>query len=296
MRATKPPVQSNLTLEWEETAKVECRYGMVRGTACAIGTMVYFNPGGVPDIYCYNYQMKQWSELPRCPSCAFALVVINDVLTIVGGFRSDKLFSFIEGKWVEKYPPMPTKRHWPAAVCTGHSLVVVGGRTGVVKDLQTVEVMDTNTFQWSTAASLPQSIYSASMTICYDDLYLFGDDSTHVYSCSLKALLESCHTPEKISTAQRGSIWKRIKDLSVSESTAATLCGQVISVGGAHSASAQQADGVYCYDPITARWKSVGQTPVCCRLPLVTTLPDDKLIFIDGMQNITIYIASAVMN
>ena len=98
MRSTKPPLQRNFTLKWEKVAKVKCVFGMYRGAACATGTVAYFNPGDTRTVYCYDYQTKQCSELPDCPSCHFALVIINDVLTAVGGVSSDKLFSFIEGK------------------------------------------------------------------------------------------------------------------------------------------------------------------------------------------------------
>ena len=173
---------------------VKCEYSMLRGAVCAIRTTAFFNPSAIKHIYCYDYCSKQWSKLPDCPTVFFALVIINDLLTTVGGIKSNKLFSFSEGKWfskdkwVEKFPPMPTKREYPAAVCTGHSLVVAGG-LDEGEDLPTVEVMDISTQQWFTAASLPRGIYRASMTGCGDNLYILGDDTTHVYSCFLLSLI-----------------------------------------------------------------------------------------------------------
>ena len=165
----------------------------------------------------------------------FALVVINDLLTTVGGKKSSKLFSFREGDWLKKFPPMPTKRECPAAVCTGHSLVVAGGQDEDERALPTVEVMDIKTLQWFTAASLPRRIHWASMTVCGNDLYLLGDatcNTTNVYSCSLQTLLQTCQAPGKVSTSQQASVWNRVADLPVTNSTAATLCGQLVSVGG----------------------------------------------------------------
>ena len=152
---------------------VKCEYVMFRGAACGIRTMAYFSPGATSSVYCFDSCSKQWSRLPDHPTFTFnfSLIVINDLLTTVGGIKSNKLFSFSEGnwfskgKWVEKFPPMPTKREYPAAVCTGHSLVVAGGHDEG-KHLPTVEVMDTNTQQWFTAASLPRGICRASMTAC----------------------------------------------------------------------------------------------------------------------------------
>ena len=279
-----PPEQRNLMLVWEEKIMVtNSMWDMGRGAACVIGILAYFNPGATPDIYCFDYCSKQWSELPECPTCNFALVIVNDLLTTVGGEEEgDKLFSFSdEGKWVEEFTPMPTKREYPAAVCTGHSLVVAGGRDEG-KDLPTVEVMDTNTLQWFTAASLPsRRIGLACMTVCGDNLYLLGDATIRVYSCSIQALLQTCQAPGRVSTLQQASVWNRGADLPVKWSTAATLCGQLVSVGGTDDEEVA-VNSVYCYDPVTTTWKIIGQIPSCKEAPLVTTLPGDKLIIVYG--------------
>ena len=43
-------VPKNVILEWNEKNPVKSIYTMLRGAACAGGTMAYFNPGGVGDI------------------------------------------------------------------------------------------------------------------------------------------------------------------------------------------------------------------------------------------------------
>ena len=292
-------VPKNIILEWNEKIKVKCIFVMVRGAACAGGTVAYFNPGGVNIVYCYNCLSKQWTELPKPKiGSGFALVIIYDLLTTVGGDNSNKLFTFNGKKWVDKYPPMPTKREQPAAVCSGHSLVVAGGQDEQSGCIATVEVMDTNTLQWFTAASLSRGIYRASMTICCDDLYLYGDtnlygdNSTHVYSCSLQSLLQSCQVPGKASALQQTSIWNRITDLPVSSSIAITLCGQLISVGGIKDE--KTVDSVYCYNPATSEWKIIGTIPLSMSFPLVTTIPGDKMIVVYGGVDITIAIANAI--
>ena len=195
---------------------------------------------------------------------------------------------------MEKYPPMTTKRDNPAAVCSGHSLVVAGGCDKQHQHLTTVEVMDTSTLQWFTAASLLSGISWASMTTCGDDLYLLGDGSTHVYSCSLQALLQSCQAPGKASASPQTSIWNRITDLPVSRSTAVTLCRQLVCVGGIKDEIA--VDSVYCYNPVTSSWKLIGSIPSSKSCLLVTTLPGDKLILVYGWCDITIAVASAIVS
>ena len=53
---------------------------------------------------------------------------------------------------------MPTKRQWTTALCTGTTLIVAGGM-GVDTVLSIVEVMNTESHQWSTAADLPEPMY-----------------------------------------------------------------------------------------------------------------------------------------
>ena len=74
------------------------------------------------------------------------------------------------------FPPMPTKRSSVIAVTTKEHLIVAGGCSGGVGKLTTVELMDTRTLVWSTVASLPHPYYSASVTICGDQLYMLGGE------------------------------------------------------------------------------------------------------------------------
>ena len=112
---------------------------------------------------------------------------------------------------------MSTNRQDPAAVCTGHYLVVAGGHDGY-EALASVELLDTNLQRWSTAAaSLPRGIYEASMTVCGDMLYLLGDGTTEVHCCSLQTLLQleayQVQAPEDVPATHRDTLWTKVKNL-----------------------------------------------------------------------------------
>ena len=258
-----------------------------------MGAVAYFNPGGTYCVFHYDYLKKQWGELPEYPISGSTIVVINDLLTTVGGVESNKLFSFRDGGWEEKFPPMPTRRYYPAAVCTGHHVVVAGGSDGD-EDLPTVEVMDTHTRQWSTAASLPRGMSEVSMTVCGDNLYLLGDNTTQVHYCSLQMLLQSCQAPGP-GPSREASVWMRLQDLPVKQSTAATLCGKLISVGGCDKDN-QYVDSVYHYDSATSTWKVIGHMPSKDDGTLIATLPGEKLIVVTGCKDVSIDIASCIMS
>ena len=115
--------------------------------------------------------------------------------------------------------------------------------------LSTVEVMNTEIHQWSTAADLPKSMYVASATVCGDQLYMLGGwnrlgtSTRSVYTCSVSALVQSCVSyrssqEEKICKKlliDIVNIWRRIADLPVTCSTCESLHGQLLAIGGKDS-------------------------------------------------------------
>ena len=138
-------------------------------------------------------------------------------------------------KWLPHFPAMPTARQDTAAVCSGHSLIVAGGSDGHNR-LATVELLDIDTKQWSTACSLPHPFTRATISICRERLYLMGglDETGRTHSCSVPELLQS--QTEKLRTEpepdRQTTKWRRIADAPFSFSSCATLCGQLVAVGG----------------------------------------------------------------
>jgi hypothetical protein len=59
---------------------------------------------------------------------------------------------------------MPTKRMRVTAVCTRTVLIVAGG-AGENSALATIEVLNLETSQWSTAVDLPESLHCCSATV-----------------------------------------------------------------------------------------------------------------------------------
>ena len=158
---------------------------ILRGSAAMYGSVTYF---GLPDdrkVLSYESDTKKWSSLPECPRVNFTLAVVNNLVTAVGGKkdakRTNTLISLKEKRgalmWVEHIPPMPTKRKFPAVVCSENVLIVAGGVGKKNTTLDTVEVMNTETLHWSTASNLPQPLSDATATVCGDRLYLVGGRS-----------------------------------------------------------------------------------------------------------------------
>ena len=128
------------------------------------------------------------------------------VETAIGGQHSDRdtntLLSLSQDKpdisqqkWLKQLPPTTYSGDSPAVATTNTSLIVAGG-WGTVGRKTEVEVMDTQTLQWSTVASLPLPLSQATATIFGDRLYLGGGFSSggatkSVLECEVKDLLQS---------------------------------------------------------------------------------------------------------
>ena len=188
-----------LRLHWRKCGTAP--HMMSRPSCVVDGNMAYFNSYHSNDVYSYDSEKQKWSSLPQSPHRLCSLAVVSGLLTAIGGRLdsnvTNQLFSLAgEGKWVERFPPMPTNRYGTAAVCSGKSLVVAGGGGGDYKPLHTVEVMDTETPQWSTASSLPFALRYATATMCQDRIYLLGYEESNeprsVLACSIADLLQSC--------------------------------------------------------------------------------------------------------
>ena len=185
-------------------------------------------------------------------------------------------------KWVEHFPPMPTKRYNTAAVTTKQHLIVAGGRSGLLNHLvlNTVEVMDIQTLVWSTAASLPHPYSRASATICGDHLYMLGgcdEDrwTKSVLTCSLTKLLQSC------SETLSDPVWCRITDVPVYHSTCAAVNGELVAVGGLDEEN-KSTSAVHKYNPTTNSWDLVSNMSTARYDCLVAVLPTNKLMVVGG--------------
>ena len=192
-------------------------------------------------------------------------------------------------KWLPHFPAMPTARRFTAAVCSGHSLIVAGGEGDGGNTLATVELLDIDTKQWSTACSLPHPFSEATISICRERLYLMGGrDETgvtrgrSVLTCSVPELLQS--QTEKLRTEpepdRQTTKWRRIADAPYYFSSCATLCGQLVAVGGWKDGKDTAA--IFVYKETTDSWEAMGDMPTARHLALVAIL-NGKLMAVGGI-------------
>ena len=284
----------SIELTWRDGGKAPHK---IWGQVIAVdGSVAYFLPGLYKSkcVFAYNSTTNEWSKLPECPNCDFSLAVVNGLLTAIGGKTpyhevTNSLLSLTNNKWTEQFPPMPTKRWVTAAVCSDKSLVVAGGFGERYKKLSTVEVMNTETLQWSTASSLPHPLYQASATLCGDQVYMLGgfdrnvQPAKSVFTCSLAALFQSCQ-PQSLEPQQKSSrpkVWHQLADTPVTFSTCASLHGQLLAVGGCNSYG-KTTTAIHTYNASTNSWKIISYMPFPQCQCLVAVLPRNELMVVGG--------------
>ena len=279
---------------WQQEPKAPEK--IYRGSAAVDANIAYFNGWVSTTVHGYNSDTQEWHRLPDAPHTCSTLVVVHHMLTMVGGVISgratDSLLSLMRKwrgkKWLPNLPAMPTKRYDTAAVCSGRSLIVAGGYDGR-NELATVEVLDTNTRQWSIASSLTSPLTEATISICGERLYMLGgydqtDWTRSVLSCSIPELLQSCQTQPlagKLQTApaNKSTIWRQVADASHYWSSCATLCGQLVAVGGEEAN--ENTSAISVYNETTDSWEAMGNMPTARCRALVAIL-NGKMMVVGG--------------
>ncbi len=163
---------------------------------------------------------------------------------------------------------------------------MIGGVGEDEKGLSVVEMMNTETHQWSTAANLPEPMYFASATICGDQLYVLGGtmDSryiTSVYTCLMSDLFESCIMSVK-------SIWGQLADVPLLGSTCESFHNRLLAIGGNYSGIATSESAVYLYNLnhlATNCWEFISHMTIGRSRCLSIVVPDNQLMVVGGYIN-----------
>ena len=287
-----------LRLEWREgprTPVATC------GESVAVsGGIVYCCDGvSYTKVLMYNSETEQWTVLPECPSECFSIAVVNGVLTAIGGRHKGTATKTLlslphsqqdisQQKWIEQFPPMYYYHNNPAVTTTNTSLIVAGGWGPDVAKAP-VEVMDTQTLQWSKVARLPHPLWQATATICGSRLYIggrFADSVTKksVLMCELSDLLQPQSLAARLGLSHTGRVWREVAELPVVRSSLITFQGQLLAVGGGVTHfGANATSEVRQYDAATNSWTVISQMRIRRRACFTAVLPSNRLMVCGGV-------------
>ena len=255
---------------------------MEGGSATTDHQFAYFTPFNSNSVYSYEWNTEQWNELPSCPYRNCALVIIDGTLTTVGGGYgsgiTNKLFTLRQRQWVEEYPPMNTVRSSPAVVSTsgGDYIIVIGGCGDGGGWTGTVELFQVKTRRWYKLTNIPQPLSYPSATICGNQLHVIGEDDNG-YTCSIKNL-SSSDEPITSQSIPHLISWTSLPRLPVTLSTAATLYGQLVIIGGRQCGSLVNS----IHQLVDGQWVKIGSMSSYRSDCLVVSPSPDRMMIVGG--------------
>ena len=146
--------------------------------------------------------------------------------------------------------------------------------------------MDVETLLWSTAASLPHTFSSASVTICGDHLYILGGvkdnfKTKSMLTCSLIMLLQSY---SEASSAD--SVWQRAANFPVFYSVCVSVNGELVAVGGVDNFG-NTIPAIHKYNSTTDSWSVIGNMPTARHDCFVAVLPSNIMMVVGGCKQFT---------
>ena len=251
-------------------------------TAIVIARNVYVCGGVCPGsdatldriVQVYDFDKAMWTKLPPAPQYSSQAVAINNQLVLIGGYEvlfntiSNMVSTWTGQGWQQDIPAMPTKRLRPGVTTYGTYVIVAGGRAEDEETLlNSIDVLDTTTGQWSTPANLqlPRPMFYmqitvsathicvASATIAYDTTTDTGTASKRVWqlpvSTLTKVLMGYDHSPHD---------WEEIAPTSYHGSALLQHTAHPLSVGGL-DVSGKATSIIAVYDPHSNKWSTVGQ-------------------------------------
>ena len=258
-----------------------------------IGGAVFVAAYNSHDVLGYETRSGQWSVLPSCPVEWFGLGQLSGKLVTVGGWDGrgayvNHVYTYVQEtqQWEKSIPPMPTRRPWPTVITYNSSIAVCGGR-GVDR---VVEVFNSETAHWHTAAPLPVACEYMQLTIINDTCYLGGGkalSSTRSIMCaSLPSLFQSSSPHEQQTSAQQQSVWTVLPVMTLNRSALVNMGGTLLALGGRESTSSPPSDAIiHAYSASTKAWLRIASLPQTCLGATAELLPSGEVMLIGGWDS-----------
>ena len=238
-------------------------------------------------VFKYNLDTDNWSRLPRYQYRLFAISIINSHLTLVGGCDDHlkatnqlAVYKPSSQHWTYPYHPMPTPRYSPAAVMYDIWLLVAGGYAAGYRELATVELLNTSTNQWLATSSIPTPCGSLTSAIVKNNGYLVTA-SKQVFRVSLPDIVSQ--TVDQSTASKTPALWRRLPDTPLENSTAISLRGYLVAVGGYHDNLTIRTD-IHLYQPESEQWTKVGNLPNARYYCSCVVLPSGELLVAGGHE------------
>ena len=248
-------------------------------------------------VFKYDATTDTWSPLPPCPTLFHGLSEFDNALVSVGGIKhndppdtpTNSVHKFQDPNWVTSLPPMPTARFDPCVLTYNTHLIACGGVTWWTSAKQltcttTVEMLNSDTGQWSTLAPLPFALRHMSTAVSNRRCYLIGGSrqegiAQRTYSAELPLLVESASQPSPSS-----AVWEILPNCPLYCSTAAELGGCFLALGG--RIQGVTSTDVYLYSQNSKSWRrtTAVNLPTASYWATAATLAGDSIVVVSGRE------------
>ena len=299
LQAHPPKLQLPLRLRWKQH---DCLpFAMAFLHSVVAQGRVYVGGGAADDehtVMVYE-QGAGWGTLPRYQYSRFAMAVLQDQLTLVGGRDqsgkkvTNQIAVWDSQQWTHPYPSMPTPRSQLAVVTYIKWLVVAGGYVGN-HCLSTVEIMDTTNKQWFTTTPLPVKCRDMRSAIVAEECYFMGgftnqpipngQPNKQVFHVSISAITSQAPSQSAITPVQ----WHTLPDTPLALSAALALRGSLLAVGGRRSTE-DPSSAIHLYQPGSGQWVKVGDLPTARDACSCTLLPSGEILIAGGFSSYANY-------
>ena len=265
-----------------------------------VGGVVFVASRYGNEVYKYETRSDKWSVLPPCPVEYFGIGQLSGKLVTVGGGDGNAIvgdvYTYEEEtqQWEKSIPPMPTARKF-ACVVTYHSSIAVCGGVTTSGQTNVIELFNSETSQWYTAAPLPVPCHIMQFTTINYTFYL--KEQKKFMCASLPSLFQSA-TPhnQQSPDAQQQSVWTMLPDLSHRRSALTSINiegGTLLVLGGVDDEYSPSHD-IHAYNPSTKSWMIIGSLPQAWTHATAELLPSGQvMVFFEGQIFLnTVYIGT----
>ena len=272
-------------------------------TATITRSTLYVSGGACPDrksdllVQVYDINTGTWSTLPPSTVCYSESAVINGRLTLIGGRDSstdeitNEVWSWHEDKkeWRKTIPPMPTGRLCPGVVQSGNVVAVFGGVASDDKTvLDTVDILNTATLQWTTSQSLklPIPMWGMRTATCDGHVYIAcgGDHADHPIKRVFKfplSVLDQAVAEKHVQDNPPQRQWTEVEEPPFHHSGLLPTSHHPLVVGGCDS-SIDSSSNISVFDSSVNKWSNVGHCSVACCEPCLLSVSCSAFVVIGG--------------
>lgn len=280
------------------------------GSAVTIRNRLYVNGQGINGVYEFNPEHNTWSELPPAPTASFALVVIEGILTTVGGYTrqsyTNALYSYARGSdrynWGTVYPPMKEACINAGAVTTDAYLIVAGGETQGPRNRNlslNVELFQIENRRWFTVDKMPKPAKRISMSVCNGSVYVVGGVTQgnqplrEIFYAEISELNKSS-SQQGFSLRGNKNCWKTAY-VPLVYSSCITFNDNLLLLGGwdRQPSAAIHAVNIDASSNQISSWTFLGKLPVARFDAMGAVLPGHRFVVIGGRGPTTDQIMNA---